>query len=483
MSRILDQASDYDVHTGLWINRAYGSVYGATLKPRILSSSSNPDGLYHQRQVILRNAAPAHSAAWELLQVSVAWRGSRVRRKALRVLPVVGLSAVLSLAFTAADDALKLSSEMAWAYTVPRYSVVHVTSTSAREVLLSGRHRGTSVPVLDDSIAGAGGYADARLNIYRSKKYTEYLTYALQCYSNNSKSEKCRTYIKDTGYLMSDTDLGMTDGFKRNTTSSAGKEVVRYYYQVAPNATDLQPNFEGDFSFTCEVPTNNISKDSRLGDSEFQPLEGYKYGNSEAQISLLFSSSPASSSRTSFTQSTASEPVERVMHHPSATHRLSGIPAPLCIFNVLLMNQSVWALGRTHGNIPVTERGDVLGVLDVRDKKHPRLMHSQRFTGKVLGNRMQDLEKQPVATARPVVERDDGWVVREPSVTDSFLAKIQDTEVAVGSIGRNSKETQHRGSAQTINFRSCGSKGGAACEVGVALPGTRSLCDGELSYR
>ncbi|KAI8935677.1 hypothetical protein NX059_007200 [Plenodomus lindquistii] len=57
--------------------------------------------------------------------------------------------------------------------------------------------------------------------------------------------------------------------------------------------------------------------------------------------------------------------------------------------------------------IPVTDCGDVLGVLDVRDKKHPRLMNPQLLSGEVLEDNSQDIEKQPAATARPVMGIDD----------------------------------------------------------------------------
>lgn len=134
MDRSLDVSSDYDVYTGLWIARARGVVQGATitlgrqsgailiaflalyvglagsgcwnivrfLLHRIFSTSSDVDGVYHQRQTILRNAGTAHSAVWELFQVSIAWRGKGARRHIKRLLPVMGLSAVLSLAFAAA---------------------------------------------------------------------------------------------------------------------------------------------------------------------------------------------------------------------------------------------------------------------------------------------------------------------------------------------------------------------------------------------
>lgn len=132
--------SDYDVYTGLWINRARGYVYGATitlsrqsgsfliaflalyvglagsgcwkiarlLLHRNFSSSASPDGIYLQRQTILRNSDTSLTAAWELLQASLAWRTKRAKRNMQRLWPLIGFSLALTLAFAAAGKLLYL---------------------------------------------------------------------------------------------------------------------------------------------------------------------------------------------------------------------------------------------------------------------------------------------------------------------------------------------------------------------------------------
>ncbi|KAF2728977.1 hypothetical protein EJ04DRAFT_396134, partial [Polyplosphaeria fusca] len=94
------------VYTGLWVNTARGRLYGATLTldrqqgavliallalyvgaagqgvwrilqlllHRAFSSNNRPDGIYNQRQAILRNSESGLTAAWASLQTLIAWR-------------------------------------------------------------------------------------------------------------------------------------------------------------------------------------------------------------------------------------------------------------------------------------------------------------------------------------------------------------------------------------------------------------------------
>jgi hypothetical protein len=122
-----------DVYTGLWVNRSYGLLHGATLtldrqKGAFLiaflalyvstagksfwklvrfslhhaySSTELPDGVYHQRQAILRNREYAPDAAWELLLASLAWRHRAVNGQR-RLLPLALLALIITAGFAAA---------------------------------------------------------------------------------------------------------------------------------------------------------------------------------------------------------------------------------------------------------------------------------------------------------------------------------------------------------------------------------------------
>jgi hypothetical protein len=121
---------DDDVYLGLWINRAYNPIRGAmlTLSRRDsglfiaflalfvaatgknfwkivryclhihFSSHTSSDGVYHQRQAILRNSQFAEDAALNLIDARFAWRkrGERVDR---RLMPVAVVALLVAMTF------------------------------------------------------------------------------------------------------------------------------------------------------------------------------------------------------------------------------------------------------------------------------------------------------------------------------------------------------------------------------------------------
>lgn len=126
---------DDDVYTGFWINRSYGPIYGATLTlsrqgggfliaflavyvgmagksfwkiTRFLlhsffSSTTLPNGIYHQRQAILRNSKSALDAVEEILHAIFAWR-KQSRKNPLRLVPVLFLAFVITASFAIAGN-------------------------------------------------------------------------------------------------------------------------------------------------------------------------------------------------------------------------------------------------------------------------------------------------------------------------------------------------------------------------------------------
>lgn len=347
-----DIHSDYTVYNGFWVNRGLGLVKGATitldrqrgailiaflalfvglagsgcwnivrfLLHRIFSSNHHTDGIYHQRQAILRNSGTAHSAAWELLRVSVAWRGSRAKRNAARLLPVIVLSLVLSAAFTAAGMTQLISHNTSILTFNLGILSSHVTLASSLDLVLVSDVRCASRVISDTDSRAA-----FENNIYQFKKATEYLAYALQCYQTSSTVGRCQTYVHatlphttvnnapcpfdqalcktnssnlvmDTGYLESARHLGINGGpnfsirqtrqcaplvskgyKKTETDATTGKTYVRYYYHASENSTSSQPDLDADTP-TWEVPPYNISREGRLDSADFQSLTGYRYG-------------------------------------------------------------------------------------------------------------------------------------------------------------------------------------------------------------
>jgi hypothetical protein len=124
---------DEDIYKGFWINQSLGTVRGATLTldrqaggliitflalfiaaaarsfwkiTRFLvyangSNLSNQDGVYHQRQAILRNQSLALDAVLDLCRLSYVWR-DRAKGSQQRILPVVLIASAISVTSIAA---------------------------------------------------------------------------------------------------------------------------------------------------------------------------------------------------------------------------------------------------------------------------------------------------------------------------------------------------------------------------------------------
>ncbi|KAF2108321.1 hypothetical protein BDV96DRAFT_652889 [Lophiotrema nucula] len=202
MSLELLQAGDnLAVYTGIWINRSLGGAYGATITidrekggfliaflalyvatsgrsfwklmrfylHHAFSSKNHPDGVYHQRQAVLRNTQLPEDAAIELLNASIAWR-KRAYKGHRRILPSAAAAALLYVAFAIAGI---FSS--------------NVTATSLNEVLLSGKDCGPVLNVTGDDVL----LNDFRT--YKAQKLNNALDYASQCYRRNetSQSDRC----------------------------------------------------------------------------------------------------------------------------------------------------------------------------------------------------------------------------------------------------------------------------------------------------
>lgn len=128
---VTNSIPDDSVYTGVWINWSHGRVRGATLTlthrdgglltaflalfvtvvgisfwrlfcfamhTRFSAMNVSQDGLYHQRQAVLRNAATSTIGLRYFVQMVWAWR-SRASRRWLRILPVMSVTLILTAAF------------------------------------------------------------------------------------------------------------------------------------------------------------------------------------------------------------------------------------------------------------------------------------------------------------------------------------------------------------------------------------------------
>lgn len=136
---------------------------------RYFSTVEPQDGLYHQRQAILRNSDTAQDGAWRLLKTMSAWRsGRRTTHPLRRLLPTIVTAFLISATFGVASI---FSS--------------NVTSETLNQVLLEGTRCGTynmSKPG-DESLL----QQLTLLHPFAASKANRFLNYGMQCVSRATR--------------------------------------------------------------------------------------------------------------------------------------------------------------------------------------------------------------------------------------------------------------------------------------------------------
>lgn len=196
----------YEVYLGPWINWSQGRILGATITltkqdaglltsfialfvgvagaafwrlacfglHKYLSSNNPRDGLYHQRQAILRNTATSLGGLQGLCQMLWAWRRS-TRRPYARLLPFIIFSLLTVSCFTVAGI---FSSQ--------------IGSSQSSEALIRPMICGTMISAVAESIDGPRYFGPQHRQLLRSAD-----DYARRCYTSNSSTELCRPYVKE----------------------------------------------------------------------------------------------------------------------------------------------------------------------------------------------------------------------------------------------------------------------------------------------
>ncbi|KAL1633282.1 hypothetical protein SLS58_011148 [Diplodia intermedia] len=287
---------DYDdsIYLGVWTNWEHGKILGVTLTVTrahgnllialvslfvtiagtsfwrvgcfaihyIYSTKTPQDGLYHQRQAILRNAANGATGLWSLLQVFHAWR-TTARNPYRRILPLIASTSITLVVFALASI----------------YSS-RISTAAGNQVLLSGSGCG-KVDIWDtNSTDRYRAYLP-----YMFQAITTSAGYSQECYLNGLDGVGCERFMKrnmpakvdrnatcpfdpkicksqdsnlliDTGFIDSRSDLGIntdqsgrfryrrllhcaplvTEGYsavrkpRRNATGSNEESVLQYFY-------------------------------------------------------------------------------------------------------------------------------------------------------------------------------------------------------------------------------------------------------------
>ncbi|KAF2470314.1 uncharacterized protein BDR25DRAFT_343088 [Lindgomyces ingoldianus] len=298
--------SSYEVHRGLWTNWSHGRVSGLTITTtrqngglliaflaifvgaagksfwrisclllhRVFSSQRAQDGLYHQRQAILRNSDTAQDGFWRTLMAIIAWRKHNAR-SLQRLLPMLVFAVATGICFAVAGI---FSSR--------------VTTETANEVLLTGTNC---------ALMGFSGLSNITAfgtvwEPYNSQRVTASLARAQQCYNTGTFSEDCGLYIKpqlsvnitrnascpfaseicrtqteniivDTGYMDSHEDFGinapLAERFKFRSVYHCAPIVTEGFSELynstnIPGMTFRRYNYGGfaGSNYTFEVPTN-----------------------------------------------------------------------------------------------------------------------------------------------------------------------------------------------------------------------------------
>lgn len=200
-----ESTQHYEVHLGSWTNWSQGKVLGATVTlenrdakllisfialfvglvgaafwrlacfgiHQQLSSNNPQDGLYHQRQTVLRNTDSGLGGFRVLCQVLWAWRNI-AKRPYFRVLPFIILSLLTVAGFAIAGV---FSSRVA--------------SSRASQALVQSWICGPIDTVMLESID-----YDKYYRPWQRQTLISADDYARRCYSTNSTTESCRPYVQ-----------------------------------------------------------------------------------------------------------------------------------------------------------------------------------------------------------------------------------------------------------------------------------------------
>ncbi|OJD33670.1 cation diffusion facilitator family metal ion [Diplodia corticola] len=260
---------DDSIYLGVWTNWEHGKTLGVTLTVTrahgnlliaflslfvtiagtsfwriscfamhyMYSAKTPQDGLYHQRQAILRNAANGATGLWSFFQVLYAWRRT-ANKPCRRILPLIAFTSMALVAFALASI----------------YSS-RISTTTGNQVMLSGGGCG-KVDIWDSPST----------DLYRA--YLPYMFqaistsagYAQECYLNDLAGVGCERFMKrniaatvdrnatcpfspdicksqdsnlliDTGFIDSRSDLGIN-------TDQNGRFLYRRTLHCAPLVTE-----------------------------------------------------------------------------------------------------------------------------------------------------------------------------------------------------------------------------------------------------
>lgn len=234
------------------------ALYQFLTKPDI-----SQDGLYHQRQAILRNATDSTSGSVKLLQSFWAWR-LKANHPRSRVIPIILFSIFMTAALAAAS---LLSSK--------------ISSIMGNEVLIASPQCG-----LPEWTAGLSPHTEPTpdqaynvLSPWYAEKATSYANYAQRCYSSRSTRDACAPFVQRQ--LLSSIDRNASCPFKKGICRHENSNIYLDTGHLNSQA-DLGINGPVDFQFTLRIITHCAPILSRNHE------EVVKYSEDKPYVKYLF---------------------------------------------------------------------------------------------------------------------------------------------------------------------------------------------------
>ncbi|KAL9116911.1 MAG: hypothetical protein Q9187_006560 [Circinaria calcarea] len=399
------------IYLGFLINWSYGSIRGATLTltnrngglltaflalfvtvagtsfwriacfalHHLLSSEVARDGIYHQCQAILRNAANGTSGLWSLLRMNWVWRKCTKAQPYQRLLPLIVFTFTTLVAIALAGI---FSSR--------------VSTSMGNEVLLLGPNCGIVVLGDIDTESYSSNFVP-----YAVQRTLFSASYAQECYKNSTTIQNCPTFLQkslpwtsdhsaecpfpggekiclsnstnlrlDTGYINSNFDLGINSPHEdrflyRRVTECAPlnikdysrqetyqksentdtRQVIRFYYaegsagarqmvyQYSADSHDGYTYFNGlnksAFSdYTIHVQSADIGVDGsvRMAESSFNPIPELRHPT--ADVTLVF----LSANDVAFTKPINDSWYSAHLHHTIELQSFQKKPANLTLY-------------------------------------------------------------------------------------------------------------------------------------------------------
>lgn len=306
-------ASDYSVYIGLWTNWSRGKIAGSTItltnrNGTILtsflaifitlvgtsfwrmacfvlhqrsSSSTAQNGLYHQRQAILRNAANGTNGFISFLRIFWTWR-SRSQGMLRRIVPLMGLAVICMTLFAAAgvlcSKLIQMDNEVLIASS--QCGSLWINSTDLDAFYTYGQHiatRTTSYMDYAQRCYSNTPVATGSCGPFIKQRLASKITLNATCPFNEILCREKDRNIKVETIMNSDSDLGLntppdrrltlkftthcaplrTTGYKAPLNIS-GKEYMAYYY--GPKFYGAGGRLQTPYTYTYEQrPSNKLA--------------------------------------------------------------------------------------------------------------------------------------------------------------------------------------------------------------------------------